>query len=158
MLNLSFPCISNTLQLSSFLLQAQLICVSKLADISDNLAGKIMLCCKCNQNLFLTISTVPKWLFSQSVRCHSTKWLSSTFNLTLHNYQQVPQTYQLELGEADIPDVNPNTPSILAVHPSGSSYKQSNSGVDLLTLSSLGPVRVYLVSTCLGTVFLMGGT
>ena len=58
------------------------------------------------------------------MRCHSTKWLSSTFNLTLHNDQQVPQTYQLELGEADIPDANPNTPSILAVHPSGSSYKQ----------------------------------
>ena len=82
-----------------------------------------MLCCKCTLSLIYS-SMIPRRLGSQSVRCHSTKWLSSTFSLTLHNDQQVPQTYQLELGEANIPDANPNTPSILAVHPSGSSYKQ----------------------------------
>ena len=82
-----------------------------------------MFCCKCSSSIASSFM-IPRRLGSQPVRCHSTKWLSSTFNLTLHNDQQVPQTYQLELGEANIPDANPNTPSILAVHPSGSSYKQ----------------------------------
>ena len=61
---------------------------------------------------------------SPQARSHSTKWSSSTFNLTLYNDQQVPQTYQMELGEANISDPDPCSPSILAVHSSASSYNQ----------------------------------
>jgi len=83
-----------------------------------------MSCCKCHKNLVLNILKVNKGLILQQTRCHSTKWINSTFSLTLQNDNKVSQTYQLELGEAILDNTSTSAPSILAVHPTGSSYKQ----------------------------------
>ena len=60
------------------------------------------------------------------MRYHSSVWSSSSYQLTLHNDQGEHRDYQIELGQAQLhhPGHPPDAPSILAVHPSGSSYKQ----------------------------------
>jgi len=82
-----------------------------------------MICWKCQRNIFSSVFT-EKQLFYHQVRGQATKWMSSTFDLTVHNDKHVVHTYQLELGEAVLPTPSPGSPCILAVHPSGSSYKQ----------------------------------
>ena len=80
-----------------------------------------MLLCSCKFSL-------QNWILPKSlaVKHYSTVWSSSSFNLTLHNDGGEQRTYKMDLGQAELPHSDPlnDAPSILAVHPSGSSYKQ----------------------------------
>ena len=71
----------------------------------------------------------------QQIRCHSTTWKSTTFDVTVFDDKNVPFNYQLELGQANLSHqaLSETAPAILAVHPSGSTYKQWSGLAPLLT-------------------------